>query len=1417
MKDMNKMYTSLTLLVLLFTIGLNSSAQQVLTAQKAQEKFTGIELIRESNHSEIPSYLRFQKEERIAKSELKNWLKENIGLDSEIGFKTLTEETDEIGFIHTRMQQTFKGFPIESAIWLSHSKNNRIHSMNGMIFKTLTAPSTPTISENQALEYAKIFVGADVYKWELPEEEAHIKWESDDPTATHFPKGELVFAPINFGLEANNYRLAYKFDIYAQSPLYRAYVFVDAITGEIILENGIIHHADTPGTAVTAYSGSRPIIADSFGGSFRLRDASRGLGVRTFDLNNAYGYGGAVDFTDADNNWNNVNPQQDEYATDAHWGTEMSYDYYNDIHGRNSLDDAGFQLNSYVHYGVNYVNAYWDGTRMTYGDGNGAPYTPLTSIDIAGHELTHGLTNFTANLIYFAESGALNESFSDIFGTAIENYARPGAWDWLLSADIGASFRSLENPNLYGHPDTYMGVNWAPLAGPDNGGVHTNSGVQNFWYYLLVEGGSGTNDIGDAYLVNGLGFTAASAISFRNLTVYLSPGSNYADARFYAIQSAIDLYGECSDEEIETTNAWYAVGVGPEYDKTLISDFTSTTACFPGDVAFTDISSGLLDGVSDWDWDFGDGGTSDDQNPIHGFPAAGTYTVELFVSNGTGCDATTTIDIEILEGPGVAFSSTNFCLGETTEFTDETTIGGGGILGSWDWDFDDGGISGLQNPTHVFATEGDFDVKLIVTSDNGCIDSLTETITISAPPTADFSFINACFPDGEVEFTDLSITATGVIDTWAWNFGDGGTAAVANPTHIYAGTGTYPVELTVTTDIGCSNVFTYDLAINDLPVVNFSFADLCEGDLTNFIDETTIAAGAIIGWEWDFDDGGATSALEDPNYAFGSYGDFDVKLIATSDNGCADSITQTVTISPNPVAEFTFDDDCFYTDALFANTSTIPGGGLVGDYVWDFGDGSPADMTESPGHAYAAAGDYDVTLVVTSPEGCTNQITHTISRFESPVANFSVDNICEGFDANFVDLSTVPAPEVITGLDWLFGDGATGIGGTPTHPYLSSGIYNVTLTATSSNGCESEIILPLEVYPAPVADFSAEDACINGGTTSFTDLSTLSSGAITIWDWDFGDGTTSGESDPVKNFSLTGTFNTELTVTSEFGCENTVIIPINIFEKPNANFTSDLTAICSPDCIQFTDLSNSPTSGISNWKWTIESGDISFDQNPKICFNALYDNQLYDVELIVTNDFGCKDTINVADFVDITATPIASFNCTTTDIDIFDPTVTFINTTISGYSYTWNFGDHTAFSNVSDPSHTYPETPGDYDVILEAKSQNGLCSSFATKRITVKDVIIYYIPNTFTPDGDTYNETFSPSFASGYDPYDFHLVIFNRWGEIVFETYNAYSGWDGTYGTGGLANEGVYVWQLDFRESMTDKRHSDYGHVTLLK
>lgn len=638
-----------------------------------------------NDESSIPGFIEFQTNFSPKLSEIESLL--NSFGKTPFQLREIKRETDQLGITHIKFQQISHSIPFELNHVTAHLQHGEIVSLNGNLVSEIPTSAATSITERAALDAALNSINASQYKWELPEEEAFIKEDTQDPSATFYPKGELVYLQTKKGVA-----LTYKFNIYSHQPVSRADYYVDAGHGKVIFKNDYIHHADANGSGNTGYSGTRTIVTDSLSStSYRLREAGRGNGIETYDMNTGTTYGSAVDFTDSDNNWTSTT-NDDQYALDAHWGAEMTYDYFLNVHSRNSIDGLGFKLVSYIHYDNNYVNAFWDGSRMTYGDGNGTSITPLTSMAIAGHEISHGLTSNTANLVYSYESGALNESFSDIFGVAIDFWARPTLADWEMGDEIYSSgtnyFRSMSNPKAKGDPDTYLGTNYY-LGTADNGGVHTNSGVQNFWFYLLVNGGTGTNDNGDTYSVNGLGLDTAARIAFRNLTVYLSRNSQHSDARFYAIKAATDLYGACSPAVIATTNAWHAVGVGPAYIPGVNANFATTDSVgckFPHTVSFTNLSNN----ASNFLWNFGDGNTSTAQNPTHTYTSGpGPFNVTLSANGGT-CGTDTLIKIS-----NVSIDTTLLCPTILARNSAMSTNSCSGTL------LDDGGATGDYSANQV--------------------------------------------------------------------------------------------------------------------------------------------------------------------------------------------------------------------------------------------------------------------------------------------------------------------------------------------------------------------------------------------------------------------------------------------------------------------------------------------------------------------------------------------------------------------------------------------------------------------------------------------------------------------------------------------------------------------------------------------
>lgn len=485
---------------------------------------------------------------------------ESMGFDQNHSFNLLSAKEDNLGIYHARYQQYYKGVKVEGAQIILHSRSNALQKANGRLVKNLQGSPNASVSFKEALNTAKQLTGASSFYWENPEMEAWIKDVKHDPNATFVPKEELVWLDPQFSQNGENYKLAYKLDLFFEASDDHRLFYIDANNGNLLWEEHQCHSAAAHGQAQTKYHGLQNIVTDSItANKYVLNDVTRGGGIQTLNAQTGTSINSAVDFEDADNYWDNTNSQLDEAATDAHWGAEMTYDYFLNHHNHDSYDGNGSKIVSYVHWDQAWMNASWNGIAMRYGDGSG---DPLISIDVVGHELAHGVTQYSANLVYANEPGALNESFSDIFGSAIEFHAMGSAADWNIGK---ASFllRSMSNPKAHSQPNTYLGVNWYIGSG-DNGGVHYNSGVQNYWYYLLSQGGSGTNDNGVTYQVDSFGVNNAAEIAYHNLAYYLTPSSQYYDARRGSISAAEDIYGSCSYEANLIAKAWHAVGIGSD-------------------------------------------------------------------------------------------------------------------------------------------------------------------------------------------------------------------------------------------------------------------------------------------------------------------------------------------------------------------------------------------------------------------------------------------------------------------------------------------------------------------------------------------------------------------------------------------------------------------------------------------------------------------------------------------------------------------------------------------------------------------------------------------------------------------------------------------------------------------------------------
>ena len=344
-------------------------------------------------------------------------------------------------------------------------------------------------------------------------------------------------------------------------------VYISASSGDILYREPLTIPHNTPVIGRSLYDGL--IFTDVYREGDTYNMSHPNLDYKTYDLD-----GATHTIFGQEIQGDQGIFQTDHDAVQAHYALGSTLDYYALRHGRESYDNEGSPVSAYINYGNQSSSAFWSQGNLLLGGGDGVHYDDMAAVDIVGHEFTHGVIQHTADLRYAGESGALNESFADIFGEMSEFFSR-GKCDWRAGQQVGLSsrvrFRSFRDPNSVNHPDTYRGELWVnpecgtPVGINDFCGVHTNSSVQNKWFYILANGETGVNDNEDHYHVTGITPNAAAAIAYKNLTEYLWPTSTFEDARQGAILAAREIYGEGSMQEVSTTNAWYAVGVGQPY------------------------------------------------------------------------------------------------------------------------------------------------------------------------------------------------------------------------------------------------------------------------------------------------------------------------------------------------------------------------------------------------------------------------------------------------------------------------------------------------------------------------------------------------------------------------------------------------------------------------------------------------------------------------------------------------------------------------------------------------------------------------------------------------------------------------------------------------------------------------------------
>ena len=628
-----------------------------------------------------------------------------------------------------------------------------------------------------------------------------------------------------------------------------------------------------------------------------------------------------------------------------------------------------------------------------------------------------------------------------------------------------------------------------------------------------------------------------------------------------------------------------------------------------------------------WFWDFGDGATSNQENPSHTYNSFGNFEAELIaVDSTTGCSDTFSRQISIIS--------------ITADFTSEATAGCGptviqfedlstGTITNWFWVFGNGAISTDQNPVAIYPNPGTYNVSLTVTdgfnSDTRTVIGYVVIGPASAAPVVQFTAdtTTSCTNTLQVQFTDQSTNAV----SWVWDFGDGDTSHLQNPVHVYDTAGFYSVNLQVTNSIGCVRDTTYSNYIAvDPPRADFtaSPSNAC-GPFSTTFQDLSYAPSNIVSWDWDFGDG-QNSTQQNPTHLYATTGVYVASLTIEDASGCTNTYTDTIRSGAiKPTADFTASPPivCIGEPVQFTDQSID-----ANQWFWDFGDGSPIVTQQNPVYSFSDTGLYSITLVACNDGCCDTTTLAQNTRVREPIADFTMDEpigCAIPHTVQFTDASFSPSTWF-----WDFGDGNTSTQQNPSHTYFQIGTYTVLLSVQdNATGCTDTFSSQVNIDTART-NFAAFP--LSGCTPLMVQFADNSRNPIS-WSWDFGNGGTSSVRNPNYTYTDSGSYTISLVTEVQNGCKDTLTRTsyINAVE-PDIQISASVQSGCVPLTVDFQDLTTASSSRV----WDFGNGDTSILKSPQVTYTQ---PGIYDVTIEVEDQSGCAQTKIYSQYIEVFPLP----------------------------------------------------------------------------------------------------------------------------------------------------------------------------------
>lgn len=794
-----------------------------------------------------------------------------------------------------------------------------------------------------------------------------------------------------------------------------------------------------------------------------------------------------------------------------------------------------------------------------------------------------------------------------------------------------------------------------------------------------------------------------------NTSTQVNPQHSYANFGTYQVKLVSFSALSCSDSVTQTIVVYPMPQVKPvvSQNNSCINDQK---------FQFTD-SSSIAYGNLSRTWKFGDSTSTSVKNPNKKFPYANAYTVWLIEVSDFNCTDSASLSVLVYPKPKVSFitNDTDQCLNSNLfSFTNKTTIQSGTVTQTWR--FGDGNSQITTNSSTTYGTYGTYKVSLVTVSNFGCTDSASALMIVHPMPVSSFS-INKneqCIRGNQFVFTNNTTIASGSL-THSWKFGDTGVSVVKSPSYTYNLTGGFKVFLKSTSTFGCKDSSSDFVTVNPMPVSNFTINDTTQClNSQNFVlnDISSILYGTSTR-NWVFDDT-TNSNLATVNKTFTRDTTHSIMLVQTSNRGCMDSISKWVEVYSKPVMGFTINDtdQCLkQNNFVFVNGSAIRKGTLT--YQWKFGDNTSSGNS-NPSHRYFAYGNYTVSLIATSDNGCIDSLKKPVRVDPMPAVSFAVNDTGQCVNNQsfvFTNKSGIPVG-TIQHL-WKFGDGTTSALANPIHQYTKDSTFAVLLTETSNKGCKDSVQKIMDVYPKPMVKFSIADSvqCLYQNAFVFTNRSVIKYGTLT-YAWNFGDGNTDNSTDVNHSYANFGNYTVSLAALSNLGCADTIRKIVTNAPMPKVDYSVNDPGQCFR--IQNFIFTNKSTLAIGTMssKWYFGDLDTLTSRNATHIYKTI---GAYNPKLIVTTDYGCKDSLSLNIIVNPNAQ--ASFKTNDTDQCINRQDYSFTNTsTVSPgqiKSLLWNLGNGKT-SAQQQPKSYYPQS-GWYTITLQTTTDSGCIDSFTNQ------------------------------------------------------------------------------------------------------